>query len=243
MAQLRLTLPRSPDASVVSCADDLKNGQETDVDCGGPACPKCVDGRKCMVGTDCQSGYCDQGSGGAPPPCANGVKDGQETDVDCGGGTCPKCPDGKKCGGNTDCVSGNCQAGSCQKNQAVPSDWPAVPLRRQPWATQRAAILALLAANPWQQPLNVFNQDGSAAFIPPVLHLCARAQSSYAPPVLLPNGNANVLYRRSFGDHQRRAAYVLGASQAQLIGWHDVSLRKADLLHVQKLVALVEATP
>jgi hypothetical protein len=41
-----------------SCADGVKNGQETDVDCGGPSCPKCHYGKACQVAADCLSGKC-----------------------------------------------------------------------------------------------------------------------------------------------------------------------------------------
>jgi hypothetical protein len=41
--------------------DGIKNGAETDVDCGGPDCPKCPDGKGCAAGSDCQSGFCVYG--------------------------------------------------------------------------------------------------------------------------------------------------------------------------------------
>lgn len=40
-----------------NCADGIKNGTETDVDCGGPCAP-CTTGKLCGVGTDCASGIC-----------------------------------------------------------------------------------------------------------------------------------------------------------------------------------------
>jgi hypothetical protein len=39
----------------------VKNGSETDVDCGG-SCPACPNGDTCNVNTDCQSGNCSQGT-------------------------------------------------------------------------------------------------------------------------------------------------------------------------------------
>jgi hypothetical protein len=36
----------------------VKNGQETDVDCGGPAAPKCAEGKMCLVDSDC-NGACN----------------------------------------------------------------------------------------------------------------------------------------------------------------------------------------
>lgn len=42
----------------VACNDALKNGSETDVDCGGPQCMKCLVGQQCSAGSDCVSGSC-----------------------------------------------------------------------------------------------------------------------------------------------------------------------------------------
>lgn len=33
--------------------DGIKNGAETDVDCGGPSAPRCAEGKSCLVDTDC----------------------------------------------------------------------------------------------------------------------------------------------------------------------------------------------
>jgi hypothetical protein len=41
------------------CGNGRKDGTETDVDCGGSSCPKCEDGLRCKVGTDCDFGTCD----------------------------------------------------------------------------------------------------------------------------------------------------------------------------------------
>ena len=45
-----------------TCSDKVKNGAETDVDCGGGTCPKCLDGRTCKTATDCSSGNCQSGT-------------------------------------------------------------------------------------------------------------------------------------------------------------------------------------
>ncbi|MFO0755193.1 MAG: hypothetical protein U0359_01775 [Byssovorax sp.] len=74
----------------VSCMDAMKNGTETDIDCGGPTCPKCANGKTCSASSDCTSGICQGGSCQAPT-CSDGLKNGSETGVDCGG-SCPICP-------------------------------------------------------------------------------------------------------------------------------------------------------
>ena len=43
-----------------SCSDGIKNGDETDVDCGG-SCPPCEDVKSCLVNSDCISGFCYEG--------------------------------------------------------------------------------------------------------------------------------------------------------------------------------------
>ena len=44
-----------------TCTDGHKDGTETDVDCGGPACKPCSLGKTCAVAGDCQSGSCVSG--------------------------------------------------------------------------------------------------------------------------------------------------------------------------------------
>jgi hypothetical protein len=43
-----------------SCVDSVKNGTETDTDCGG-SCPACVDGKACTKKSDCSSNQCVTG--------------------------------------------------------------------------------------------------------------------------------------------------------------------------------------
>lgn len=77
-------------AIAASCPDGALNGEESDLDCGGPDCPPCEAQASCAVHTDCQSGSCRAGLCRAPA-CDDGVKNGHETSVDCGGTTCPRC--------------------------------------------------------------------------------------------------------------------------------------------------------
>jgi hypothetical protein len=66
-----------------SCTDGVKNGPETDVDCGGGCPSACPDGATCAANTDCQSGTC-QGGTCKGPACNDGLKNGGEAGVDCG---------------------------------------------------------------------------------------------------------------------------------------------------------------
>ncbi len=105
------------------CHDMFKDNQETDVDCGGSVCQKCVDGQSCLVAGDCAGGSCI-GMVCKTASCANGVLDGDETDVDCGGATCPHCTIGKHCKAGTDCRSATCNASmacDCPTNMTIVS--------------------------------------------------------------------------------------------------------------------------
>ncbi len=95
-----------------SCSDGVKNGSETDIDCGGGVCTSCADTKMCAAGADCQSGVCT-GFICRAPSCNDLVKNGNETDVDCGG-TCAPCGTGKICSVATDCTSRVCTGGTCR---------------------------------------------------------------------------------------------------------------------------------
>jgi hypothetical protein len=47
------------DMATDPCSDGVIDGQETDVDCGGPKCAPCTDTRMCKLDRDCQSTLCD----------------------------------------------------------------------------------------------------------------------------------------------------------------------------------------
>ncbi|MBI4704415.1 MAG: hypothetical protein HY744_25195 [Deltaproteobacteria bacterium] len=44
------------------CQNGKLDGQETDIDCGGPSCPSCGVGKTCGKGSDCASGVCTAGT-------------------------------------------------------------------------------------------------------------------------------------------------------------------------------------
>jgi len=72
-----------------SCTDQIKNADETDLDCGG-SCGRCALGRHCQAATDCTSGACN----------AAGIC------VDCL--TATTCP-----GQDTECSQRTCLGGAC----------------------------------------------------------------------------------------------------------------------------------
>lgn len=95
-----------------SCGDGVLNGQESDLDCGGP-CDSCVAGSKCQINGDCDSKVCLATNVCASASCSDGVRNGNETAVDCGGGCSEACGDGQSCGVDTDCQSRVCVNSTC----------------------------------------------------------------------------------------------------------------------------------
>ncbi len=95
------------------CNTGSKDGDETDVDCGGH-CFKCENGKRCEIDLDCESDFCETmyGKEGICLDlfCNTGLKDGDETDVDCGGSCRLKCEIGENCLINLDCKSANCDS-------------------------------------------------------------------------------------------------------------------------------------
>jgi hypothetical protein len=111
-------------AGTINCNDNVKNGGESDVDCGGTGqCQvKCINGKKCTQNTDCASNNCADGvccdfpCGGLCQACTAVLK-GSGSDGTCGAikaGTDPssECTDD----GAASCMqNGSCDGtGACQ---------------------------------------------------------------------------------------------------------------------------------
>src|SRR5690606_36436938 len=56
------------------CSDGEKNGEESDVDCGGRVCDRCETGKLCLVATDCETGYCENYVCEEVPTCSDNKK-------------------------------------------------------------------------------------------------------------------------------------------------------------------------
>lgn len=80
-----------PDAGTPqpSCDDGIRDGDETDIDCGGEGCVACVPGASCQRHSDCTGGTCLAGVCAATS-CEDGIRNGDETGIDCGG-ACARC--------------------------------------------------------------------------------------------------------------------------------------------------------
>ena len=91
-----------------TCTDLLRNGAESDTDCGGGCVTLCKTGAHCNTEADCATGSCS-GNKCQPASCMDRVANGSETGVDCGG-TCAPCKSGNPCLVAKDCQSSNCDA-------------------------------------------------------------------------------------------------------------------------------------
>jgi hypothetical protein len=94
-----------------SCADGIRDGTESDVDCGRDCRNLCAAGQRCEGGEDCGSGICE-GHHCATASCEDGVRNGGEADVDCGG-PCAPCGTGASCAFGEHCASGVCDHATC----------------------------------------------------------------------------------------------------------------------------------
>ena len=100
-----------------SNTDGLKNGDETDADCGGSAPTKCATGKICSGAPDCEGNVLCEGAESktcSPPRANDRLKNGNESDVDCGSslpGTntaAVKCAVASACAAPVDCASDGC---------------------------------------------------------------------------------------------------------------------------------------
>ena len=100
------------------CFDGKLSGSETDVDCGGPFCKPCVDGRSCNDSRDCTNGVCEteatsrENSGKVCKPCT--LNDHCAEGRWCNQGACVLVEEaGVTCSSAAECATGHCADGVC----------------------------------------------------------------------------------------------------------------------------------
>ena len=96
-----------------TCDDEVKNGDESDTDCGGPSplCRRCEPDEACNADSDCSTGRCSEGGFcERAPTCDDEIKNGDESDTDCGGPSplCRRCEPDEACNADSDCSTGSC---------------------------------------------------------------------------------------------------------------------------------------
>ena len=125
--------PAETACAPLHCGSGVMDGDETDVDCGGPSCAaRCPLSAQCATNADCASGFCSTDGKClpaieierlqylAPASCSDGKLSDGETDVDCGGDSCIPCPAFSRCSRDADCADGGkcgddrvCRAAHC----------------------------------------------------------------------------------------------------------------------------------
>jgi hypothetical protein len=105
------------------CDDTVKNGDETDADCGGTHCPTCAQGKTCQIGGDCTTTFCADGVC-CDAACSDAC---QACNVASDPGSCtliPKYEDDPKYGTNESCLGTNgvtCNGGGlCKTANGAP---------------------------------------------------------------------------------------------------------------------------
>ena len=178
------------------CNDQIKNGNETDIDCGG-SCGKCNIGQACNLNAECDESNCIDGTC-TPFDCDNGKVGQLETDVDCGGGMCRKCAGGRHCLVDGDCFSGTCVQGSstCSELATVSfADKVSYPSGTKTYALftgdmNNDGLPDLVAANEMGDSVSVFLDDTAGLF-----HATG-AQDSAFPTGDYPTGGALADFNR-----------------------------------------------
>jgi len=100
-----------------ACDDGVKNGDETDIDCGGSCGATCLTNKACSSAADCLNKVCSgMPKKCAAPTCMDGFKNGDETDVDCGGACGATCGPAQSCSKNGDCKGGTCTGSTCAES-------------------------------------------------------------------------------------------------------------------------------
>lgn len=97
------------DGVCISCTDGNRNGDESDIDCGG-SCGKCAIGQRCNSEDDCNN-FCDAN---ICTNCSDGIQNGDEAGIDCGGRCGSNCALESACNTDKDCESYNCAANTCK---------------------------------------------------------------------------------------------------------------------------------
>ena len=117
-----IAFPDNQDEGIDQCDDGIRNGAETDIDCGGGQCPRCEQNSRCVNGSDCVTGICDRGV------CADSQCRGRDclAGQSCYRGDCfPECRNQEECPGDSQrcvggaCVPTNCEGVSCDEDREI----------------------------------------------------------------------------------------------------------------------------
>jgi formylglycine-generating enzyme required for sulfatase activity len=182
-----------------TCKTKVKDGNETDIDCGGNnTCPRCELGKACTAAGDCAEGADCKNKLCAL--CSDELTNGDETDRNCGGKACDACTVGKRCIANTDCRSGSCINQAC----ACPKDMTIVPLAAGgAYCIDQAEVSKGQYYKFWAANVPVGTQEGA----------CLTANANFTPRDAWPPASAP-------GDPTAALAFNLGLP-VHFVDWCD----------------------
>lgn len=98
----------APEPPEPTCTDGKRNGDETDVDCGGATCDPCGDAQACRADEDCAQGTCAQGNCRSEAATCDAEK--KPWPFQC------------SCATASDCFSGACTDSLCGAKKVVGTD-------------------------------------------------------------------------------------------------------------------------
>ena len=185
--------------SVPTCADKVKNGHETGVDCGDylfTNCPACGDGMGCNPATtpsDCSSLVCNAATKTCTAPTSSdGTQNGNESDVDCGSSgtgentSAPACLDinghtkvTSKCSASADCKSGYCNATEKQCVDGASCALPALAKASGIQDIKTAAKTTSATTNDANDAVGTPNVNGAGLYAG--IDTCGQGEATDAP--------------------------------------------------------------
>ncbi len=181
------------------CQNGIKDGDETDVDCGG-SCGVCPEKKGCSAGSDCASGSCRAGA--CDPSCseANGGCDSHAS--------CANTPTARTC----TCPTGYAGGGLTCTPSALQPDAPWPMLGHDPQHTGRSAAVG--ASTPhlkYQRTIPDFGDPGTPCYQPDKNKLIGA-------PVISAAGGVFFTYHRSHLPYRNGCNFWV--DEWDLIGWN-----------------------
>jgi hypothetical protein len=103
------------------CMNNVTDGDETFLNCGGALCVGCMLGKRCLNNSDCISKYCNANLCDVSS-CDDRITNGDESDIDCGWNCPTKCALDQACNVDADCQDNFCDVTTHKCSQSSCTD-------------------------------------------------------------------------------------------------------------------------